>query len=183
MPRRGDQRRPTPTKHPTTPGDAPPNTHHRSKHRTPCGSHQRTPTSHRKPHREWRAHLHGESWPHPQREPQGTPPHGAPPRPHRQAMTPATTRATSQAPEENEGTATAARTRDRNPQRTRDKGTGPQGGQPHGPSRDRPTRPTSPSGTPEPPQYGPSKTPTPNRNPATSQPHSGPHSAPRHRPG
>ena len=44
-PRRGDQRRPTPTKHP--------NTHHRSKHRTPCGSHQRTPTSHRKPHGEW----------------------------------------------------------------------------------------------------------------------------------
>ena len=33
--RRGDQRCPTPTKHP--------NTHHRSKHRTPCGSHQRTP--------------------------------------------------------------------------------------------------------------------------------------------
>ena len=30
--RRGDQRRPTPTKHP--------NTHHRSKHRTPCGSHK-----------------------------------------------------------------------------------------------------------------------------------------------
>ena len=27
-------------------------------------------------------------------------------------------------------------TRDRNPQRTRDQGTGPQGGQPHGPSRD-----------------------------------------------
>ena len=38
-PRRGDQRRPSPTKHPYT--------HHRSKHRTPCGSHQRTPTGHR----------------------------------------------------------------------------------------------------------------------------------------
>ena len=87
IPRRGDQRRPTPTKHPTTPGGAPPNTHHRSKHRTPCGSHQRTPTSHRKPHREWRAHLHGENGPHPRRKPQGTPPHGAPPRPHRQATT------------------------------------------------------------------------------------------------
>ena len=62
--RRGDQRRPTPTKHP--------NTHHRSKHRTPCGSHQRTPTGHRKPHGERRAHLHGENGPHPQRRPQGT---------------------------------------------------------------------------------------------------------------
>ena len=136
IPRRGDQRRPTPTKHPTTPGDAPPNTHHRGKHRPPCGSHQRTPTSHRKPHGEWRAHLHGENGPHPQRKPQGTPPHGAPPRPHRQATTQATTRATSQAPGEDGGTATAARTRDRNPQTTRDQGTGPQGGQPHGPSRD-----------------------------------------------
>ena len=44
-----------------------PKTHHRSKHRTPCGSHQRTPTGHRKPHGEWRAHLHGENGPHPQR--------------------------------------------------------------------------------------------------------------------
>ena len=127
-PRRGDQRRPSPTKHP--------NTHHRSKHRTPCGSHQRTPTGHRKPHGEWRVHLHGENGPHPQRKPQGTPPHGAPPRPHRQATTPATTKATSQAPEEDEATAAAPTTRDRNPQRTRDQGTGPQGGQPHGPSRD-----------------------------------------------
>ena len=90
----------------------------------------------------------------------GTPPHGAPPRPHRQATTPAATRA-SQAPEEDEGTDTATRTRDRNPQRTRDQGTGPRRGQPHGPSRDRPTLPTSPSGTPKPPQHGPSETPTP----------------------
>ena len=125
---RGNQRRPSPTKHP--------NTHHRSKHRTPCGSHQPTPTGHRKPHGERRAHLHGENGPHPQRKPQGMPPHGAPPRPHRQATTPATTKATSQAPEEDKGTAAAPTTMDRNPQRTRDQGTGPQGGQPHGPSRD-----------------------------------------------
>ena len=85
--RRGDQRRPTPTKHP--------NTHHRSKHRTPCGSHQRTPTGHRKPHGERRAHLHGENGPHPQRRPQGTPPHGAPPCPHHQPTTPTTTKANS----------------------------------------------------------------------------------------
>ena len=78
----------------------------------------------------------GENGPHPQRKPQGTPPHGAPPRPHRQATTPTTTKATPQAPEEEESTAAAPTTRDRNPQRTRDQGTGPQGGQPHGPSRD-----------------------------------------------
>ena len=111
IPRRGDQSRPTPTERPTTPGGAPPNTHRRSKHQTPYRSHQRTPTSHRKPHGEWRAHLHGENGPHPQRKPQGTPPRGAPPRPHRQETTPAATRATSQAPEEDEGTAAAARTR------------------------------------------------------------------------
>ena len=126
--RRGDQRRPTPTKHP--------NTHHRSKHRTPCGSHQRTPTGHRKPHGERRAHLHGENGPHPQRRPQETPPHGTPPCPHRQPTTPTTTKANSQAPEEDESTAAAPTTTDRHPQRTRDQGTGPQGGQPHGPSRD-----------------------------------------------
>ena len=114
IPRRGDQHRFTPTERPTTPGGAPPNTHRRSKHRTPYGSHQRTPTSHLKPHGECRAHLHGENGPHPQRKLQGTPPHGAPPRPHRQATTPAATRATSQAPEEDEGTATATRTGDRN---------------------------------------------------------------------
>ena len=79
-PQRGDQRRPSPTKHP--------NTHHRSKHRTPYGTHQRTPTGHRKPHGERGAHLQGEYGPHPQRKPQGTPPHGAPPRPHHQATTP-----------------------------------------------------------------------------------------------
>ena len=40
----------------------------------------------------------------------------------------------NQAPEEDETTAAAPTATD--PQRTRDKGTGPQGGQPHGPSRD-----------------------------------------------
>ena len=68
------------------------------------------PPAHRAPHGEWRAHLHGENGPQPQRNPQGTPPQGAPPCPHRQATTPAATRATSQAPEEDEGTATATRT-------------------------------------------------------------------------
>ena len=137
---RGDQRRPTPTERPKTPGGAPPNTHRRSKQRTLYGSHQRTPTSHRKPHGGWRAHLHRENGPHPQRKPQGTLPRGAPTRPHRQATTPATTRATSEAPEEDKGTATATRARDRDPQRTRDQGTGPQGGQLHGRLPDPPAR-------------------------------------------
>ena len=130
-PRKGIPR-PTPTERRTTPGGAPPNTHRRSQHQTRYGSHQRTPTSHRKPHRGWRAHLFRENAPHPQRKPRETPPRGAPPRPHRQATTPATTRATSQALEEDEGTATATRARNRDPQRTRDQGTGPPGGQPHG---------------------------------------------------
>ena len=144
IPRRGDQRCPTPTERRTTPGGAPPNTHGRSKHRPPYGSHQRTPTSHRKPHGGWRAHLQGENLLHPQRKLQGTPPRGAPPRPHRQATTPAATGATSQAREEDKGTATATRARDRDPERTRDQGTGPQGGQPHGRLPDPPARAARP---------------------------------------
>ena len=139
IPRRGDQRCPTATERRTTPS-----THRRSKHRTPYGSHQRTPTSHRKPHGKWRAHLHGETGPHPQREPHETPPHGAPPRPHHQVTTRSATRATLQAPEEDEGTATATRARDRDLQRTRDLGTGPQGGQPHGRLPDPPARAARP---------------------------------------
>ena len=166
----GTSAAPPPPNAPRLPGAHPP-THtaeasigHRT-HRTHRTHRKRTPTSHRKPHGEWKAQRHGENGPHPQRKPQGTPQHGAPPRPNRQATTPAATRATSQAPEEDECMATATRTRDRNPPRTRDQGADPQGGQPHGPSRDRPTQPTSPSGTPKPPQRGPSETPTPNRSP------------------
>ena len=140
IPQRGDQQRPTPTERCITPGGAAPNTHRRSKHGTPYGSHQRTPTSHRKPHGGGRAHLHGENGLHQQRKPQVTPPRSPKPRPHRQATTPAARRATSQALEEDEGRATATRTRDRNPQRTRDQGTGPQGGQPHGRPADPPAR-------------------------------------------
>ena len=170
IPRRGDQRRPTPTECRTTPGGAPPNTHHRSKHRTPYGSHQHTPTSHRKPRGGWRGHLHGETGLHPQRKPQGTPPCGAPPRPHRQATTPAATGATSQAPEEDEGTATATRARDGDPQRTRDRSTGPQGGQRHGRLPDPPAQaarsgPNSPD-----PARNPHLTAPPSHQPATLRP-------------
>ena len=170
IPRRGDQRRATPTERRMTSGGAPPNTHRRGKHRTPDGSHKRTPTSHRKPHGGWRAHLHGENGPHPQRKPQGTPPRGAPPRPHRQAMTPAATRATSQAPEEDEGTATATRARDRDPQRTRDQGTGPQGGQTHGRLPDQPARAARPGPHSTDSARHPHLTAPPSHQPATLRP-------------
>ena len=170
IPRRGDQRRPNPTERPTTPGGAPPNTHRRSKHQMPYGSHQRTPTSHRKPHGEWRAKLHAENGPHPQRKPQVTPPHGAPPHPHRQATTPAATRATSQAPEKDEGTATATRARDRNPQRRRDQGTGPQGGQPLGRLPDPAARAARRSPHSTDPARHPHLTAPPSHQPATLRP-------------
>ena len=112
------------------PGTHAPNTRRRGASQTPYGSHRHTPTSHGKPHRGWRAHLHRENGLHPQRKPLATPPRSPPPRPHCQATTPATTRATSQAPEEDEGTATAPRARDRDPQRIRAHGTGPREGNP-----------------------------------------------------
>ena len=170
IPRRGDQRRRTPTERRVTPRGAPPNTHRRSKHRTPCRSHQRTLTSHRKPHGGWRAHLHGDNGPHPQRKPQGTPPRGAPPGPHRHATTPAATRATSQASEEDEGTATATRARDRYPQRTRDKGKGPQGGQPHGCLPDPRARAARPGPLSTDPARHPHLTAPPSHQPATLRP-------------
>ena len=147
-----------------------PNKHRRSKNRTPYGSHQRTPTSHREPHRGWRVHLHGENGLHPQTKPQGTPPRGAPPRPHRQATTPAATRATSQAPEEDEGTATAPRARDRNPQRTRDQGTGPLGGQPLGHLPDPPARAARPGPHSTDPASHPHLTAPPSHQPTTLRP-------------
>ena len=108
--------------------------------------------------------------PHPQRKPQGTPPHGAPPRPHRQAKTPAATRATSQAPEEDEGTVKAARTRDRDPQRTRDQGTGPQGVQPHGRLPDPAARAARPGPHSTDPGRHPHLTAPPGHQPATLRP-------------
>ena len=170
IPRRGHQRRCTPSERPRTPWSAPPNTHRRSRHRTPYGSHQRTASSHQKPHGEWRAHLHGENGPHPQGKPQGTPPHGAPPRSHRQATTPVATRATSWAPEEDEGTATVTRARDRNPQRTRDQGTSPQGGQPHGRLQDPPARAARPGPHSTDPARHPHLTAFPSHQPATLRP-------------
>ena len=126
------------------PGTHAPNTRRRSANQTPYGTHRHTPAGHRKPHRGGMAHLHGENKLHPQRRPPGTPPRSPPPRPHCQATTPATTRATSQAPEEDKGTATAPSARDRDPQRTRHRGTGPQGGQPHRHLPDPPARAAHP---------------------------------------
>ena len=130
---RRDQRRPTPSRHRTTPGGAEPptraaearigrRTDHTSARPPATGNHT------------------GENGLHPQRKPTGTPPRSPPPRPHRQGTTPANTRATSGAPEEDKGTATAPRARDRDPQRTRHNGTGPHGGQPHGHLPDPPAR-------------------------------------------
>ena len=174
IPRRGDQRCRTATEHPTTPAGAPPNTHRRSKHRTPYSSHMRTPSSHRKPRGEWMAHLHGENGSHPQRKPQGTPPHGAPPRPHRQATTPASTRATSEAPEEDEGTATATRTRDRKPQRTRTKAQASREGNPTDRHAidlpDPPARAARPSPHSTDPARHPHLTAIPSHQPATLRP-------------
>ena len=105
--------------------------------------------------------------------PPRTPPHSPPPRPHRQATTQATARATTQAPEEEEGAATAPRARGKNPQRTRDQSTGPQGGQPRGHLPDPPARAAhldphskdpaphpTPNYTPQPPaSHTPTRTP------------------------
>ena len=97
-------------------------------------------------------------------------PHGAPPRPQRQATTPTATMATSQAPKEDEGTATATRARDRNSQRARDQGTGPQGGQPHGRLPDPPARAARPSPNSTDPARHPHLTAPPSHQPATLRP-------------
>ena len=152
------------------PGTHTPNTRPRSKNLTPYGSHQRTPTSHRKPHGGWRAHLHEKNGLHPERKPQGTPPCSAPPRPQRQTTTPAATRATSQAPEEDKGTATETRARDRDPQRTRDQGTGPQGGQPHGHQSNPPAGAARPGPHSTDPASHPHLTAAPVHQPATLRP-------------
>ena len=51
------------------PGADAPNTHRRSTNQTAYGLHQHTPSSHQKPHRGWRAHLHRENGLHSQRKP------------------------------------------------------------------------------------------------------------------
>ena len=85
---------------------------------------------------------------------------------------PAATRATSQAPEEDKGGATATRARDRNPQRTRDQGTGPQGGQPHGRLPNPPARAARPGPHSTDPARHPHLTPQP---PASHTPARTPH--------
>ena len=93
-----------------------------------------------------------------------------PPRPHRQVTAPVTTRATSQAPEEDKGTAAAPRARDRDPQRTRDDGTGPQGGQPHGHLPNVPARAAHPDLHSTDPARHPHLTAPPSHQPATLRP-------------
>ena len=130
------------------------------------------PPGTRKPPGEWRAHLHGKNGPHPQRKPQRTPPYGAPPRRHRQATTLAATRATSQAPEEDKGTATATRARTEIPRGHGTKAKAPREGNPtdayptHQPERhaQAPMK-----------KKGPSETPTPNRTPQPPASHTAAH--------
>ena len=108
----------------------------------------RTAPAHAQRPRGRRAHPHGEKELHPPKEPPRTGLRSPPPHSHRQATTPtaarATTQATAQAPEEEEDTAATPETRGKNPQRTRDQGTGPQGGQPRGHPPDPPTRTAQP---------------------------------------
>ena len=164
---RGTSAPPPPADAARAPGAHTPHTHRRSTNRTPYGSHRHTPTSHRKLHRGWKAHLHGENGLHPQRKTLGTPLRSPPPRPHRQATTPATTRATSQAFEEDKGTATAPRARDRDPQGARDHSTGPQGGQPHGHLPDQLARGARPDPHSTDPASHPQLTAPPSHQPAT----------------
>ena len=126
---------------------------------TPHGPHWLTPTDHRTPRRGRRAHLHGEKGLHPSRKPPRTLPRSPPPRPHRQATTPATTRATTKATEEEVDIAATSRTRGKDPQRTRDQSTGPQGGQPRGQLPDPPAR----AAHPDPRSTDPTSHATPNR--------------------
>ena len=118
----------------------PANTRRRSTDLTAYRPHRLTPTGHRDPHRGRRAHPHGKKGLHQPRESPRTPPGSPTPRPQRQATTPDTARATTQAPEEEDDTTAAPRARGKNPQRTRHGSTGPQGGQtrghpPHPPAR------------------------------------------------
>ena len=138
-----DPRRRTPAK-----------TSRRSTDLTLLEPHRLRPTDHRTPHRGSTPHPHGEKRQPPPEQQPSTSPRRPPPRPHRQATTPAaaraTTQATAQASEEEEDTAATPRTRGKDPQRTRDQGTGPQGGQPRGHPPDPPTRTAQPG----PPQHG-----------------------------
>ena len=71
IPRRRDQRRLTPADPARVPAAHTPNTRRQSTNQTPYRTHQRTPTSHPKPHRRWRAHLQGRNGLNPQRKPLG----------------------------------------------------------------------------------------------------------------
>ena len=137
----------------------------RSSDLTPYGLHWLMPSGHRNPHRQRRAHPHGEKGLHPPTEPLRTPPRSSQPRPLRQATTPATARASTQAPEEGEDTAAPPRLEARTPRDTGAKHRPPGRATPR-----TPTSPTSPSGTPE-PSRDPASHPTPNRTPQSAASH------------
>ena len=156
---------PTPPHPQLTPRDprrrTPAKTRRLSTDLTTHGPQQLTPTDHLTPHRGGRAHPHGEKGLHASREPPRIQPHSPPPRHHPQATTPATARATTQAPEEEKDTAATPRTRGKDTQRTRHQGTGPQGGQRGG----HPPYPQTRVANPDPRSTDPTSHPTPNRAP------------------
>ena len=120
---------------------------------TPAHAHQPPETT----QTGWRAHLHGENRLQPQRKLLGTQPRSAPPRPHRQATTPATTRA----PPHRHRKRTRARPQHPGlgagtPRGYGTKAQAPKRGQPHGHLPDPPARAARP---------GPSEPPTPTRTP------------------
>ena len=161
-PQRRDQHHPTPRRTARDPRrHMPAKTRRQSTDLTPQGPHRITPTDHQSLRRGRRAHPHGDKGIRPQTEPPRTPPRSPPPRPHRQATMPATARATTQAPEEEEDLAATPRTRGKDPQRTVDQGTGPQGGQPRRHPPDPPTR----AAYPYPRSTDPTSHATPNRGP------------------
>ena len=170
MPQRRDQPRPTPTGHCATPGGArprhtPPKQESDAIRTTPAHGNRTPETTQGK-----EGHPHGEKGLHPQTTTPRKPPRSPPPRPHRQATTPATAGATSQAPEEEEGAATAPGARGKNPQRARDQSTGPQEGQPRGQPPDPRARAAHPDHTARAPQATPHLTASPNHQPATLRP-------------
>ena len=147
------------------PEGTPAKTRRRSTDLTLHEPHRLTPTDQRTPYRGGRAHPHRKKGLHPPREPPRTLPRSPPPHPHRQAMTPAAARATTpaeaQAPKDKEDTAARPRTRGKDPQMTRDQGTGPPKGQPRGHLPD----PATQTAHPDPRSTDPTSHTTPNRAP------------------
>ena len=156
-----DQHRPTPSEHRTTPGGAgPQNTPRRhgsdAVRSTPAHAHQLPETTQGKEGTRTRGERAT-----PTEEAAENTAAKPTPTPSPEETTLVTARANSQAPEEEEGAATAPSARGEDHQRTRDQTTGPQGGQPRGHLPDPPAR----AARPDPHSTDPPSHPSPNRTP------------------